>query len=476
MKEKKKAHFIGLCGVGMSATAKLLKDKGWQITGSDEGCYPPMSTYLEEQGLICNEGYKKENIPKDADIVIIGKNAKLVPETNEEVREAYDRKVPIQSFPEILNEFTENTRNLVCAGSYGKSTCAALASWVLVQAQKDPSFFIGAVVPDLGVSSKLGSSSIFVLEGDEYPTSNTDEKSKFLYYNPTDVLLTSLLHDHVNVFPTQESYEKPFKELLSKLSKESLLVACVDDPYVEKYLPEYASGDAGKVVTYGLSEKAEWSAKNVVLAERSTFTLTHNKKDVVELETSLLGIHNIENIVGVGALLLERNLVSEKELQEGIKTFGGLVRRLDKKTLHSTVPAYEGFGSSYKKARAALESMYAHFPEKKLLIFFEPHTFSWRNKSALSWYDSVFHGAQKVFVYRPATQGSDTHEQLSQGEIVERIKVSGTPVEGIKNEKDGLSALKDEVEKDSIVLILTSGNMDGLVQSIPEYLEKTFKA
>ena len=140
-----KAHFIGIAGKGMSATALLLRQMGVQITGSDEGFYPPVSDYLKNEKIPFAEGYRKENIPDDADVIVIGKNAKLQPESNEEVRAAMDSGKPVRSFADLLHDMTANADTIVAAGSYGKSTCTALLAWCLKVANKDPSYFIGEI-------------------------------------------------------------------------------------------------------------------------------------------------------------------------------------------------------------------------------------------------------------------------------------------------------------------------------------------
>src|SRR6266498_2986169 len=121
-----KAHFIGLCGKGMSAIARLLMEAGWEVGGSDEGFYPPVSIYLEKHNIPCNPNYSASNIPDDADIIVIGKNAKLLPESNEEVAAAFASGKSVKSYPEVLNELSAVTKNYVITGSFGKSTCAAL--------------------------------------------------------------------------------------------------------------------------------------------------------------------------------------------------------------------------------------------------------------------------------------------------------------------------------------------------------------
>ena len=144
-----KAHFIGIAGKGMSAVALLLRQMGVRITGSDEGFYPPVSDYLKNANIPFAAGYRKENIPDDADVIVIGKNAKLVPESNEEVRAAMESGKPVRSFADLLHDMTVDSETIVVAGSYGKSTCTALLAWCLRAANKDPSYFIGEITNGL---------------------------------------------------------------------------------------------------------------------------------------------------------------------------------------------------------------------------------------------------------------------------------------------------------------------------------------
>ena len=478
----KKAHFIGICGVGMSATAKLLQNLGWKISGSDDHFYPPASHYLKKHGLAFTKGYQKENIPKDAELIVIGKNTKLIPEENKEVEAALESGITVRSFPEVLGNLSESKENIVVAGSYGKSTCTALLAWCLLHAGKDPSYFLGAIpIDDTMDTARLAEGKTFVIEGDEYPSSNWDATSKFLHYHPHDVLLTSAAHDHVNVFPTHEEYLVPFKTLLSLLPEDGLLAASADD----RSALNLAHAHTGKVVLYGLNEKTLdqksydisydfWSGEDVARKNNTTFTLTKNKHPIVSLETELLGKHNIQNIVGVSAILLEKQLVTPEELREGVRTFRGIHRRLDKKTEKSSVLVYEGFGSSYEKQRAAIEALKLHYPDKKLVTIFEPHTFSWRNRGALPWYDHVFEGSNLVLIYEPALQGAKTHAQLSQEEIVARTSASGTEALPIRSADEALAILDSRLGKNDVILLSTSGDLGGLIEAVPRFVEKKF--
>lgn len=465
----KKVHIIGVAGVAMSATAKLLLDAGWEVTGSDDECYPPASTYVAKLGFPFFVGYKPENIPADVDLVIIGRNAKLTPETNDEVAHAYDMGVDVQSFPEVLAELLANTHKLVVAGSYGKSTITSILSWVLVHAGKDPNYFIGAYPIDMEYTSHKGAGDVSVIEGDEYPTAHWDERSKFLHFGADDVLLTSVEHDHVNVFPTYADYVQPFVELLKGMPEHGLVVACIDNGGVSDILEH-----APQYITYGLAEKALWRAENISYGEVTTFDLTHDGEVLVRLETHLLGSHNVQNIVGASALLLTRELVTPEELQEAIAQFSGVKRRLNKITTTSSAPAYEGFGSSYEKARAAIEAIKLHYADTKMVVLFEPHTFSWRNRDAIGWYDTVFSDVSDVLVFHPAQQGATTHKQLTQEEIVARVAASGSNAHAVLNESDIHTQLKEVLAGDSVLLVLTSGNLDGTLDTLPQWLDEHF--
>ncbi len=465
----KKAHIIGVAGVAMSATAKLLMDAGWDVSGSDDEFYPPASDYVEKLGFTFHHGYRASNIPEDVDLVIIGRNAKLTPETNPEVEHAHEMGVGIKSFPEVITELTADTHRIVIAGSYGKSTVTSIMSWTLVQAKKDPSYFVGAYPLDMEFTSHKGAGEVAIIEGDEYPTAHWDDSSKFLHFNADDVLLTAVEHDHVNVFPTYKEYVQPFIELLRNMPEHGLLVACIDNKGVAEVLEH-----APQYITYGLSDEALWQATNITYGETTTFDLTHDGKVVVPLQTQLLGSHNVQNIVGAAALLLTRELVTVEELQSAVASFSGVRRRLNKISTISRIPTYEGFGSSYEKARAAIDAIALHYPDKKIVTLFEPHTFSWRNRDALEWYDTVFKDTKEVLVFHPAAQGAATHKQLTQNEIVGRIKASGISAIPVQDANSVYEKLSETLTDNTVLLVLTSGNLDGVLDTLPEWLDNTF--
>jgi UDP-N-acetylmuramate: L-alanyl-gamma-D-glutamyl-meso-diaminopimelate ligase len=465
-----KAHFIGIAGKGMSATALLLKQMGVRISGSDEGFYPPVSDYLKSANIAFAKGYRKENIPDDADVIIIGKNAKLRPETNEEVQAAFESGKLVRSFADIVHDMTVSSETIVVAGSYGKSTCTALLAWCLRTAKKDPSYFIGEVTNGFECYAHRGRGAVFVLEGDEYPSSNWDNTSKFLRYNARNVLLTSATHDHINVFPTHADYLVPFRALLDRLPADGVLVACSSEPHARALVQ--ATGRPA--VFYALDDRAHWHAENIARGARTEFDLMRGSAKVVRLSTHHLGNHNIENIVGAGAMLIEKGLLTPEELYAGISSFMGVKRRMELLSASSTVPVFEGFGSSYEKARSAIAAVKLHFPGRRLMVVFEPHTFTWRNREAIAAYDDVFDGAAKILIYEPASQGAGSHAQLTQDEIVDRVRRAKYDAEAIVDPEEALQKLNGILETDDVVLLLTSGELGGLIKTIPKLAERKF--
>ena len=461
-------HFTGVAGAGMSAAALMMREAGHQVSGSDEDVFPPMSTYVEGLGFPFHRRFDGANLPADLDVLVLGTSAKLGGDSNLEVIEARRRAVRVTTFPELVGQTTQGRVNTVVAGSFGKSTCTALMAHVLRHSGRDPGWMVGAISPSLPDTGHWGSAPEVVLEGDEYIISATDRRSKFVLYHPRDVLLTSLVHDHVNAFPTFADYEAPFRDLVRLLPADGLLVARESEP-----IRAIAGETKSRVVWYDTQACCGWWAQGVVYGDVTPFTLVRPDGGRIALTTTLLGEHNIENIVGVSAYLLERGLVSVAQLAAGVASFAGIRRRLDRLTTRSAVPVIEGFGSSYEKARSAIEALLLHYPHRPLTVVFEPHTFSWRSRDALAWYDTVFEGAARVLIVPPPVHGADSHHQSSFEEILARTAATGVPVEGARTAEDVTRALSS-LNGDEVVLLLSSGPLLGLPDSLPAVFDALY--
>ena len=452
----------------MSAVALMMRDAGHEVSGSDQDVFPPMSTYVAGLGFPVTYRLDSANLPPDLDILVLGTSAKLGGDDNPEVVAARAAGVRITTFAELVGEVSAKRTNTVVAGSFGKSTCTALMAHILRQCGVDAGWMIGAISPSLPATGHWGTAPDMVLEGDEYVVSQSDHRSKFALYHPDHLLLTSLIHDHVNVFPTFTDYEAPFLKLLGELPENGLAVMR-HHPAIQAI----ADRTCARVIWYDTAPCEGWYSRDVVYGETSHFTLVGPAGQILKLTTTLLGAHNIENIVGVSASLLERGLVSEAGLIEAVASFGGIRRRLDRLTTTSKVPLIEGFGSSYEKARSAIEAMKLHYPDRPLTVVFEPHTFSWRSRDALDWYDTVFEGAARVLVIPPPEHGAGSHHQSSYAEILERISATGIPCQGIETAEASTAELS-RLAGTEVVLLLSSGPLLGLPDSLPAVFDRLY--
>ncbi len=430
----------------------------------------------------------------DVDTIVIGKHAKLTPETNDEVRAAFalrDRGAAvIQSFPEVLHDLTLASRNLVVAGSYGKSTTTALLAWILADNGLDPGYFIGAIPLNFPFSSQAGSGDLFILEGDEYPSANWDSTSKFLYYQPRVVVLTSCEYDHFNEFRDEAAYVEPYRRLVRLLPPDGLLVACVDGKHVEDVMREAAC----RVVTYSTERQqpqqqplrtADYTVDALAFeGARTKFTVhaangSGSAAAPFELDTELLGRHNVQNILGAAAALCELGLVTPEQIADAVRSFRGLRRRMELKTRHSSVPVYEDLSSSGPKAVAALRALRERYPAARLFAVFQPHTFSFRSKKAREWYPGMFADADEVLVFSPPElRGLSSEQELSHEEIIAAIEAGNetSAVRAVRDADEIVAYLSGALKPGDVVLLMTSGGMGGVIGPVIQSVEARYPA
>lgn len=468
--KKRKVHLIGICGAGMAALAILLKERGYQVSGTDENAFEPMPSYLKKNGINFYTKYNKKNIPKDVGLIILGNNTHLSPEENPETEYAVKMGLEIQSLPQALATLAKNKESIVVAGSFGKSTNAGLLAWSLIKAKKDPSYFIGALPLDLPNSSHLGQGKEFVLEGDEYRSLTTDPRSKFLHFDPSSVLLISASHDHINMFPTEESYKQPYKKLVAKIPKNGRLVYSLDAKNTKEIVKEAKC----KKISYSLNNnKASWYGQNIKYGMRSSFDLMHHGKKIVAIKTKLLGKHNLENIIGAGALLIESKKILPKVFAMAISLFHGIGKRMELKNKNSAVLVYEGFGPSYDKAKSVFDALHLHFPKRRIIAVFEPHAFAWRNRKFLKWYKGIFTGVDEVIMLPVTAHGKKAKDQLTTMEVWREAK-KYKKIYTAEGEKKALQILKKLIRKGDVIALVSSGPLFGLINSVPKLVDTKF--
>src|SRR5476651_736055 len=221
-------HFIGICGTAMGAVAAAMRAQGFIVTGSDAAVYPPMSTFLEGKGIKLSEGYKPENLPADADLIVVG-NA--ISRGNPEIEAVLNRKLYYLSLPETLKEFFLRGRhNLVVTGTHGKTTTTSLLTWILECAGFQPGYLIGGIPKNLGQGACLRDSKYFVIEGDEYDTAFFDKRSKFVHYLPELVIVNNIEFDHADIFNNLDEIKLSFRRLLNIVPGNGMVLLNADDP------------------------------------------------------------------------------------------------------------------------------------------------------------------------------------------------------------------------------------------------------
>src|ERR1700686_1249483 len=241
----------------MGAFAAALRERGFTVTGSDENVYPPMSTFLESKGIALFEGYRAENIPADAEIIVIGNAMKR---GNPEVEAVLNRKLYYASLPEILKQFFLRGRhNLVVTGTHGKTTTTALLAWIMTSAKLNPGYVIGGIPKNLGQGASLHDSKHFVIEGDEYDSAFFDKRSKFVHYLTELGMVNNIEFDHADIFNNIDEIKLSFKRLLNIVPQNGMVLLNGDD----QNCVEIAKDCLAQMVEVGFSKNCAQRIRDV---------------------------------------------------------------------------------------------------------------------------------------------------------------------------------------------------------------------
>lgn len=296
-------HILGICGTFMGSLARLARDAGHHVTGSDAHIYPPMSTQLEDAGIQLTEGYSEDNLMPVPNLVIVG-NA--MSRGNPEVEAVLARRLPYVSGPQWLREHVLKQRQvLAVAGTHGKTTTTSMLAWVLSDAGLEPGFLIGGVPLNLGVSSALGGSDApFVVEADEYDSAFFDKRSKFVHYRPDVAVLNNLEFDHADIFPDLKAIERQFHHMIRTVPANGCVLQAKEEPALERVM---AQGCWSSVEIFGAETEGKmcaWSYRMLdVLGQH--FLLIHQTpagtKKTAEVRWKLHGEYNVRNALAAAA-------------------------------------------------------------------------------------------------------------------------------------------------------------------------------
>lgn len=458
-------HLMGICGTGVGALAAMLKEAGYQVSGSDQAVYPPMSDFLAGQGIAIHDGYDGANLEPRPDLVVVGNVIRAV---NPEAIALAHAGIPYLSMPQILAHcFIRDRLSLVVAGTHGKTTTSSVLATLLNDAGRDPGFLIGGLVMAFGRNYNLGQGDCFVVEGDEYDTAFFDKVPKFLHYRPHTVILTSVEFDHADIYADLAAVKKSFMQLVSIIPPEGKLIANLDDPVVQE-ITELAQCP---VEGYGLAEGRDWRLVEVQVGLTGTEFLVHHRGlDFGRFRSIMPGVHNALNSLAVIAVL-DGLGVGKDDIRRGLTGFGGIKRRQEVRGVVDGITVIDDFAHHPTAVRETLVALRAAYPGR-LVAVFEPRTNSSRRRIFQDAFAGCFDAADLVVVREPEPLvGIAEEERFSARRLVADLSGQGVKACYFPDTDDILSYLFETSRSGDIIAILSNGGFDQIHQRLLDGLQ-----
>jgi len=460
-------HLMGVCGVGMASLAGMLKQQGRHVTGSDQNVYPPMSDFLAAMAVPVREGYGPENLVPSPDLVIVGN---VITRDNPEALGLARNRIPYLSMPQALREFAmKGKRSVVIAGTHGKTTTSALASWVLETGGCDPGFMVGGICNNFNANFRDGKGPYFVIEGDEYDTAFFDKGPKFLHYAPWATILTSIEFDHADIYQDLDHVLQSFRRLIAMIPPDGVLIANQEDPLVMK--------EAGQakcpLITYGDAGGSTWKAADVRTHEEGTLLrVLHRDREYVQLRTPLYGRHNISNLLSVVALSHFLK-IDRQHLEKAAAQFLGIKRRQEIKGEKAGILVLDDFAHHPTAVRETIQAVKEKYRTRRLIAVFEPRSNSSRRNVFQEAYARAFDRADLVFIPEPPLMEKiPEEERFSSSGLVEDLKQRGIPAFYCPGTQALLPELLSHTRKGDVVLIMSNAAFDNLPDNFLKELGK----
>ncbi|MEX0975625.1 MAG: UDP-N-acetylmuramate:L-alanyl-gamma-D-glutamyl-meso-diaminopimelate ligase [Woeseia sp.] len=450
-------HILGICGTFMGGIAALAAALGHRVTGSDRNVYPPMSTQLRALGIEIHEGFDIEQLEPSPDVVVIG-NA--MSRGNPAVEAVLDQGLPYISGPQWLAENVLAKRHVIAvSGTHGKTTTASMLSWILEHAGIDCGFLIGGVSANFESSARLGGSQYFVVEADEYDTAFFDKRAKFVHYRPRTLIMGNLEFDHADIYRDLDAIIWQFHQLLRTVPRSGRLIVNGADANLQTLI---RGGCWTPIETFGLDVEADWTAAFLDSAEKH-LVINGPDGESHECNWKLGGRHNLENALAAVAASC-RVGVSLPQALEGLTTFDGVKRRMERTATVGGVAIYDDFAHHPTAIRRSLEGLRKRFPGQRLIVALEPRSNTMKlgihNKSLA---DSL-QEAHVVFVYRPPELGPDF-------EVV--LRPLAEKVHFFTEYADLVSALAMTVHAGDLLVFMSNGAFGGARQQLTSALRQS---
>ncbi|MFT3740790.1 MAG: Mur ligase family protein [Breznakibacter sp.] len=440
-----RVHFIAIGGSAMHNLAIALHKKGFHVTGSDDEIFEPSRGRLASHGLLPDQwGWFPGKITPDLDAVILGMHAR---KDNPELARALEMGLKVYSYPEYLYTQAIGKTRVVVGGSHGKTTVTSMVMHALKENHLQFDFMVGAQLDGFDTMVSLTADApVAVFEGDEYLSSPVDLRPKFLWYKPQIAVLTGVAWDHINVFPTFESYVGQFDLFARTIPDGGTLVYYANDTHL---------AEIARKQSYRL-ETVAYEAIGHVVEDGITFAVANGKK----YELKVFGAHNLQNLQAARLVCRELGMADDAFL-EAMRSFTGASRRLQSLYHDPKCDVYFDFAHSPSKLKATTQAVKLRYPRRQLVACMELHTFSSLNRAFLPQYQGTMAYADKAYVYfSPDVMEHKRLDPFTKAEVAEAFAQQGLEV--FTDSVGIFDALRQTDWNDKTLLIMTSGNFDGV--------------
>lgn len=455
-------HLIGICGTAMAALAGMLQARGHRVTGSDENVYPPMSTMLASLGIAVYQGYKPEHLTPVPDCVIVG-NA--IPRGNPELEATLNQKLLYRSQAEVVKEeFIRGRRSLVVAGTHGKTTTTSIAAWVMDQGGLNPTFLIGGVAQNFGVSFRVTDNDHFVIEGDEYDTAYFDKGPKFMHYLPESAIVNNIEFDHADIYRDLDAVKLAFRRFMNLVPANGRLIAGWDSANVRDVVNAMGAKLFTQLETFGTTEDAKWRIVDTDFSgEFSSFTVTREGVHWGRFETPLLGEFNLLNclavIIAADGWGIEREVIAE-----ALRSFKNVRRRCEVKGEVRGVTVIDDFAHHPTAVRETLLGLRGKYRGRRLIAVFEPRSWSSRLAVFQDQYADAFKAAEYVVIASvfDSQKAMEKGKTLDTAKLIDDIAKQGKPAFVLKDAAAIIEHLRPQLKYGDVVAIMSNGGFDAI--------------
>lgn len=474
MAENKHIHLIGICGTAMASLAGMLKQRGFQVTGSDAAAYPPMSDFLSDLGIPVAQPFDAKNLEPRPELVVIG-NA--ISRGNVELEYVLDQRIPFCSLPQLLHdEFLKGKEVLVVAGTHGKTTTTSMLAWIFHSAGRDPSFLIGGIAENFGSSFRRGTGKYFILEGDEYDTAFFDKGPKFLHYFPDAIILSSVEFDHADIYKDLDAVETAFRRLVNLIPRRGRIIAFdgvegehTDSPSLERCLAKAFC----PVERYGAGAAANWKVTNLRLDPgRTTWTVEHNGDRWAQFEFGLAGEYNVWNATAAAALASSCGIATDK-IAAALKSFKSVKRRLEVKAQVHGITIIDDFAHHPTAIAGTLKALRARYPGSRLWAILEPRSNTLRRRVLQSDLARSLAQADQIVVANVfRSEAVPENERLELPALASEIQQNGRPARLLADADAIVQTVAPELRSGDVVAILSNGGFGGIYEKLPARLKQ----